>query len=230
LVSTLDDPDEQMAVRCLIYVGDYWKAHAGEIANSSHEGKDSSAVSLTTLLQTHIAPAVRHLIKSTDEGVRLEALYRAAQLQMDEVVPALLAIAQSQSQDSPLATGALGQFSAKVAIPPLASLLKSSNPDVRKTSVTCLGNEQDRRALPFLLDALADPDAGVRYQATYSLWQIVGQMPPAAQFGFASVEPQYQTFWKDWAAIRQDELGKLRQQVENLRLENSLPEKNPPSL
>jgi HEAT repeat protein len=56
-----------------------------------------------------------------------------------------------------------------------AVLVSDAHPEVRRTTAWALGEIQSKKAVPFLNQALSDPDQRVRAKVTWALSEILNQ-------------------------------------------------------
>jgi hypothetical protein len=90
------------------------------------------------------------------------------------------------------------------AIPALARLLESTDPNVRRGTASALRNTQDSAAIKPLAHALYDSDPEVQYQAVMGLAEItgtVGEWAPASDT-FLKDRQRYLDHWREWAQKR----------------------------
>ncbi len=182
---------------------------AQELASISKQDK----AAITRNLQEQLVPAVLALAKSDDTTVKAFALSTAAGLQVEEVITPLITFAHASPSYSSLVLPALGDYKSLKATSFLVPLLESPSAKVREAAATSLRSIQDRRSLPFLLNALHDDDETVAYLACYTLWEITNQYPPPALAAFPSSRESYMLRWNIWAKANKIEIERLKQEV-----------------
>ena len=124
------------------------------------------------------------LLQDADAEVKREALFALGQIGLahpagpGRTVPARIAIEHlagtGDSATAELALEALGKLGDRAATPLVASFLRNgSSPLLRGSAAVALWRLADPAALVPLLEALDDPDAGVRWRALYALEKLV---------------------------------------------------------
>lgn len=193
LLPLLNDPDQQIRFNSFIAIG--YSGEAGRIAvprlielverrpPASRADQRMAMLSLGYLKQHAAAavPAIRTLLRSTEEGVR----YRATSTLRNmgpvarEAVPDLIEILASSDQierhTAAMALGAIGP-DASDAVPRLLHMLREGAPDSGdgECAAMALGEigPDAREAIPDLIAALDSSDKSLRSSATRALGNI----------------------------------------------------------
>lgn len=82
--------------------------------------------------------------------------------------------------------------------PSVYDRLQSDNPSVRIEAITQAGRQSDRRAVPLLVDRLADDDADVRLFAQLALEKITGQTFGYRYFELPAERSAAVERWRAW--------------------------------
>lgn len=215
IVASLSAPDQKTRFRAIELLGEFGTVLREESPYYESERieqlrKTPEYEELQETVRQRAVPAILQLVKRQDVGVRTAALISAADLQIVEIIPQLVA----QVDNSSINPDALSRYRVHAAVPLLIPLLKNDNPEVRRNVVRALEVIRSRRSLPYLLEALSDKDRDIRYRGTHALYNLVGEMPPTTVELFSQEEEEYINFWRNWVARHEAELKELRQSTE----------------
>jgi HEAT repeat protein len=135
--------------------------------------RQTAAKILGLLRSDSAVPALIEALQDPVEAVRLQVVKALGSIRSPEAVPALISLLQyADEQLSNQIFTALGQIG-PAAVPPLIELSKDNSAWVRWHSIRALGETNDLRALPVLVQALADDtDYSVAWVAAKGLIQF----------------------------------------------------------
>lgn len=141
---------------------------------------------LKSASETKRMQAVQHLDKTTEDmlfealgddswRVRQGVIEKLKHRSEPEAILTLVRKIQYEHQDMTIlnsALQALTRIQGGDVVTPLTNLLKVPDADLRGYVTLALGEQQDRRAIPALIDALNDKNANVRYNAIEALGKL----------------------------------------------------------
>ncbi len=161
-------------------------------------------------MRKNVAPQVLRLIESHDEEIQESALGTAACLQLLQAIPRIVALSENNSSHAETMNWNLLGYRNQAAAPLLLPQLRNYKLPMRVAIVEYFEILKDRRALPYLLELLNDPDANVRTRLPYTLWAITGLPKTYTIESAAEKQQEWLDFWKTWAATHQEELRKIK--------------------
>ncbi len=127
--------------------------------------------------QLEAARDIQGLLKAAqhkDETVRIEAINALGDLGDPQALPNLRAAVDDIHESIPLAAvRAIGKISPPHGLEALVGLLKSHRSiEIRRISAEALGKAGSASVIPSLVEALSDPDQGVKAQSALALRQL----------------------------------------------------------
>ena len=228
LVQALGNQDKAIQLDCLRRlqsVGFLLYMDESEFASNSALKKIKAAIgetaaakldtSLEDFVVAEVLPSVLKLLASPIVEVHNQAVLTAGRLQATSVMAEIIVLTGSDEHNlSYAANDVLRNFRVPAALRPLIALLQNERVEIRQSAAYALRSVGDPLAVPALLKSLDDPDMLVRQFALSGLFVITNQdAPPRHADDSPTMEKEFIAFWKDWAAHYQDELDKLRAQL-----------------
>ena len=123
--------------------------------------------------QAGVLPALIQLLSDPDDAVIRAASDALLALPSEQVIPLLIPLLSDQNHDLSFNTSQVLAKIGKSAVPALLEALKDTDPLVRQSAASCLGQiRDDERVIPALLQALNDPEWIVRDSAALSLGDL----------------------------------------------------------
>lgn len=149
------------------------------VYNRHHEVRSTALAILGEIGDHETEPILLETLHDPSHSVRMQAVKALGKMHDPEVVPTLLDVLKNADEQmvNQVFT-ALVQIG-PAAIPAITQELHNPSPWVRWHCMRALGEMQDHRVLPYLVDGLRDRDYGVAWMAAKSL----------VRFGKASLEP-----------------------------------------
>lgn len=158
----------------------------------------------------NVAPRVLRLTESHDEETQESALGTAARLQLIQAIPRIVALSENNSSHAETMNWNLFGYRNQDAAPLLLPQLRNPKLPMRVAVVEYFEMLKDRRALPYLLELLNDPDPKVRERLPHTLWVITGLPKTYRIENAAEKQQELMNFWEKWAATHQKELKKIK--------------------
>ena len=160
-------------------------------ANSNHEVARAALVQVANLGSVQSTQAIRNIATAGDpdfQGLAYVALLRLGDYSL---LNAAIRYAEQPGQELEVrrqqsgVAEAIGDIQSRSVLATLNSLLASPNVSLRRAAAKALRNIGDASSMSFLVRALDDNDADVKYEAVMALATIVGAS--AASVGRSSL-------------------------------------------
>jgi len=137
--------------------------------------REAAAWALGMIESAAAVPALTGATEDSAEGVRKQAAWALGMIESPDGVDPLLALLGDGSSDiRDQAAWGLGMIESSRAVPGLTTAFANeSSADVRSQIIWALGMIEDRESADTIVDALEDPDPGVRKQALWALGQVL---------------------------------------------------------
>ena len=137
--------------------------------------RETAAWALGMIESPAAVPALTAATNDAVDGVREQAAWALGMIESTEGVDPLLALLDDGNADvRNQAAWGLGMIESSDAVPGLAAAFADeASVEVRSQIIWALGMIEDRQSADTIVDALEDPDPGVRRQALWALGQVL---------------------------------------------------------
>lgn len=137
--------------------------------------REAAAWALGMIESAAAVPALTSATEDSADGVRKQAAWALGMIESPDGVDPLLSLLDDGNSDiRDQAAWGLGMIESSRAVPGLtAAFANESSADVRSQIIWALGMIEDRESADTIVDALEDPDPGVRKQALWALGQVL---------------------------------------------------------
>ena len=167
-----------------------------------------------------VLPLIMKYSHDSDPHVRAYALWIAALLQDETVMPQLRTLAEkgdphnTMSGYPNIAEYGLAAFRTPHSVPFMLSALHSHSQEVQQGALSSLVGTLHRDALPVLLDRIVNPHDKFHISVIYWLWQVTGEMKIQGDDLALGRQEKYVQFWKTWKQAHQEEVQALRKKLD----------------
>ncbi|BDI33948.1 hypothetical protein CCAX7_59990 [Capsulimonas corticalis] len=210
VVNSLYDPEPTIARAALSELSDFEGLFISGLRPERFLPPGTDVAALKSLLVARAIPAIKRLTQVKDEETRFGALRLAAHFQQTWAIPAIAEMAQSHSRRADGAAVLLWHYGNSTAVAPLIQQLKNTNYLARIFTIEAFETLKDKRTMPFLIDALRDPNSKVRARALYMLY-LITNLPTNYHFRLSPKETQDTIrYWERWGREHSAEIERWK--------------------